>query len=151
MLQPDFRDVELVLRSARDFTNIVGRSQNIIDSIMQLLGVQPDENDGDNRDDNENPSEDAQANDDQNQENQANENQNVQPDQPPAADPNGNDVDVDVVALDVENQPDQQPAAVPHGDGDADELRRQRRIRRRRRRFQAELNLLVMQYYRRDH
>lgn len=149
MLQPDFRDVELVLRSARDFTNIVGLSQNIIDSIMQVLGVQPDENDGDNRDDNENPNEDAQANDDQNQENQANENQNVQPDQPPAADPNGNDVDV--VALDVENQPDQQPAAVPHGDGDADELRRQRRIRRRRRRFQAELNLLVMQYYRRHH
>lgn len=145
MLQPDFQDVELVLRSARDFASAVGRSQNIIDSILELLGVQPDENDNDNQDDNENPNEDAQANDNQNQGNRANENQNVQPVQQPAAIPDGDDV----VALDVENQPDQQPAAVPHVDGDVDELRRQRHIRRRRRRFQAELNLLVMQYYRR--
>lgn len=55
MLQPDSQDVALVLQSARNFANAVGRSQQIIDSILEMLGADqpvqienPDDNASDN-------------------------------------------------------------------------------------------------------
>lgn len=88
MLQPDFEDVVLALRAAQSFVSAVSRSQGIIDSIIQLLGVDPAQGENQNNNDNDN----GNANQDGNQANQNDGVIEVQPDNNDAV-PGDNDAE----------------------------------------------------------
>lgn len=140
----------LALRAARSFVSAVARSQDIIDSIIQLLGIDPAQNENQNNNGNDNDN--GNPNQDENQANQNDGNIVVQPDNNAAVlddnnaeNPNqeenqANQNDDHVELPDINN------AVLDVGAEDQIELRRQRRLRRSLR-FLNRMNYLIARQF----